>query len=53
MISGDSAIVGLAVMIACLPIPGYVAKWIQDVQVAQMKKTDARVQAVSESGLHY
>ena len=44
-----SAMVGLAVMVACLPLPGYVAKLSQDVQVARMKKTDARVQGVSES----
>jgi ABC transporter transmembrane region len=45
----NSALVGLAVMIACLPLPGYIARLTQDVQVARMKKTDARVQSVSES----
>ncbi|KAH6916771.1 ATP-binding cassette transporter [Coprinopsis sp. MPI-PUGE-AT-0042] len=48
-ILGWSAMVGLAVMVACLPLPGYLAKLIQDVQVARMKKTDARVQSVSET----
>ncbi|KAH6916785.1 ATP-binding cassette transporter [Coprinopsis sp. MPI-PUGE-AT-0042] len=48
-ILGWSAMVGLAVMVICLPLPGYVAKLIQDVQVARMKKTDARLQSVSET----
>ncbi|KAH6916807.1 ATP-binding cassette transporter [Coprinopsis sp. MPI-PUGE-AT-0042] len=48
-ILGWSAMVGLAVMVICLPLPGYIAKLIQDVQVARMKKTDARVQSVSET----
>jgi hypothetical protein len=44
-----SAMVGLAVMVACLPLPGYIVKFIQQVQVARMKSTDARVEKVSES----
>ena len=47
-INESSAIVGLAVMIVCLPLPGYVMKFIQRVQVTRMKKTDARVQAATE-----
>lgn len=31
------------------PIPGYVAKRIQDVQVVRLNATDARVQTVTES----
>jgi len=37
-ILGWSAFVGLAVMVALFPIPGYVAKMIQGVQVTRMKK---------------
>jgi hypothetical protein len=40
---------GLLVMILLFPIPGYVAKMIQGVQVARMDKTDARVQSVTET----
>ena len=36
-------------MILLFPLPGYVARLIQDVQVNRLKKTDARVQTVSES----
>jgi ABC-type multidrug transport system fused ATPase/permease subunit len=46
---GWSAFVGLAVMLILFPIPGYLAKKIQDVQVQRMKKTDARVQTVTET----
>ena len=35
-------------MIACLPIPGYLARKQQEVQTTLMKKTDARVQAATE-----
>lgn len=47
--TGFSAFVGLAIMLLLFPIPGYVAKQIQGVQVARLKKTDARVQTVTES----
>ncbi|KAH9480784.1 ATP-binding cassette transporter abc4 [Psilocybe cubensis] len=45
---GWSSFVGLAAMIMCLPIPGYAAKLLQDVQRHRMKMTDARVQDVTE-----
>ena len=48
LIAFDSTFVGLAVMIACLPIPGYLARKQQEVQRTLMKKTDARVQAATE-----
>ncbi|KAI0045217.1 P-loop containing nucleoside triphosphate hydrolase protein [Auriscalpium vulgare] len=48
-ILGWSAFVGMAVMIALFPLPGYVSKVIQTVQKETMKKTDARVQAVTET----
>ncbi|KAG6837885.1 hypothetical protein H0H93_013038 [Arthromyces matolae] len=49
LVLGWSAFVGLATMILLFPIPGYVAKRIQDVQVIRLKQTDARVQTVTES----
>ncbi len=44
-----SAFVGLAIIIVMFPFPGYVTKLIQDAQKIKMKKTDARVQMVTES----
>ena len=44
-----SAFVGLGVIVLLFPLPGYVTKLIQDVQVIRLKKTDARVQTVTES----
>ncbi|KAJ6589838.1 P-loop containing nucleoside triphosphate hydrolase protein [Mycena vulgaris] len=46
---GWSAFVGMGVMVALFPVPGYVAKLEQTVQKATLKKTDARVQTVSET----
>ncbi|KAF9483590.1 hypothetical protein BDN70DRAFT_990288 [Pholiota conissans] len=46
---GWSTFVGFGVTIALLPLPGYVAKKIQQTQSQRMKHTDARVQAVSEA----
>ncbi|KAG6885716.1 hypothetical protein C0993_010889 [Termitomyces sp. T159_Od127] len=43
------AFVGLLSIIMLFPIPGYVAKRIQDVQVVRLKATDARVQTVTET----
>ncbi|GLB36501.1 putative atp-binding cassette [Lyophyllum shimeji] len=45
---GWSAFVGLATILLLFPVPGYVAKRIQDVQVVRLKATDARVQTVTE-----
>ncbi len=44
----SSAFVGLAVMILLFPIPGLVARKIEKVQNQRLKRTDARVQVVSE-----
>ncbi|KAJ7729547.1 hypothetical protein DFH07DRAFT_850204 [Mycena maculata] len=44
-----SAFVGMGVMVALFPLPGYVAKLQQTIQKAAMKKTDARVQTVTET----
>ncbi|KAJ7481603.1 hypothetical protein FB451DRAFT_1030640 [Mycena latifolia] len=46
---GWSAFVGMGVMVALFPLPGYVANWQRAVQKTMLKKTDARVQTVSES----
>ncbi|KAJ1309716.1 hypothetical protein OPQ81_006481 [Rhizoctonia solani] len=48
-ILGWSAVIGMAVMVLSFPIPGKVAHIINNVQVSRMKKTDARVQTVTES----
>ncbi|KAI0774725.1 multidrug resistance-associated ABC transporter [Trametes elegans] len=48
-ILGWSAFVGLAAMTLLFPVPGYVASKIQGVQTEKMKKTDARVQDVTET----
>ncbi|KAJ7797502.1 P-loop containing nucleoside triphosphate hydrolase protein [Mycena olivaceomarginata] len=46
---GWSAFVGMAVILALFPLPGYVAKLQQGAQKATLKKTDARVQTVTET----
>ncbi|TBU53541.1 hypothetical protein BD310DRAFT_937787 [Dichomitus squalens] len=48
-ILGWSAFVGMIAMILLFPIPGYIASKIQGVQQEKMKKTDARVQNVTET----
>ncbi|TCD66627.1 hypothetical protein EIP91_001094 [Steccherinum ochraceum] len=45
---GWSAFVGLGVTALMFPIPGLIASRIQKTQVEKMKKTDARVQSVTE-----
>ncbi|KAI0640442.1 P-loop containing nucleoside triphosphate hydrolase protein [Trametes meyenii] len=47
-ILGWSALVGLAMMIITLPLPGYITKLIQGVQKEKMRRTDSRVQTVTE-----
>ncbi|CAA7262822.1 unnamed protein product [Cyclocybe aegerita] len=46
---GWSAFVGLITMVILLFVPGYVTKKVQEVQALRMKKTDARVQDVTEA----
>ncbi|KAF8957025.1 multidrug resistance-associated ABC transporter [Flammula alnicola] len=46
---GWSSFVGFGVMLILLPLPGWVAKKIQQAQAQRMKATDARVQTVSEA----
>ncbi|KAG9103574.1 hypothetical protein FRC06_009826 [Ceratobasidium sp. 370] len=48
-ILGWSAVVGMTAMVLSFPIPGKVAQLVNNVQVERMKKTDARVQGVTES----
>ncbi|KAG0697813.1 hypothetical protein DFH29DRAFT_984146 [Suillus ampliporus] len=48
-ILGWSAFVGLAVMITLFPLPGFIAQKTQKVQTEKMKKTDSRVQTVTET----
>ncbi|KZV63784.1 P-loop containing nucleoside triphosphate hydrolase protein [Peniophora sp. CONT] len=47
-ILGWGAFVGIAVMVLLLPLPGYLATSLHGVQESTMKKTDARVQVVTE-----
>ncbi|KAJ7496820.1 P-loop containing nucleoside triphosphate hydrolase protein [Mycena latifolia] len=49
-ILGWSAIVGLAVMVACLPLPAYLTlRIMRSVQISRMTRTDERVQVVTET----
>ncbi|KAH8986098.1 hypothetical protein EDB92DRAFT_1818411 [Lactarius akahatsu] len=48
-ILGWSAFAGMAVMVLLFPIPGTVAGKIQKIQRETMKRTDARVQAATET----
>ncbi|TFK44019.1 multidrug resistance-associated ABC transporter [Crucibulum laeve] len=45
---GWSAFIGFSVILIFIPIPGLVTKKIQSVQVKRMRKTDERVQVVTE-----
>ncbi|TFK34746.1 multidrug resistance-associated ABC transporter [Crucibulum laeve] len=46
---GWSAFVGFSTILILFPIPGWIAKKLQTVQQKKMKKTDARIQIVSEA----
>ncbi|KAH9480738.1 ATP-binding cassette transporter abc4 [Psilocybe cubensis] len=46
---GWSAFVGLFTIVALFPVPGYIAKLIQGAQRVRMKKTDARIQDITEA----
>ncbi|KAJ7119364.1 hypothetical protein C8R43DRAFT_1112474 [Mycena crocata] len=46
---GWSAFVGMGVMVVSFPLPGYVAKLSQTVQQQRLKRTDSRVQVVTET----
>ncbi|KIJ45713.1 hypothetical protein M422DRAFT_227467 [Sphaerobolus stellatus SS14] len=45
---GFSAILGIVLSAVTLPLPGYIAKLMNKIQTDRMKKTDARVQTVTE-----
>ncbi|KAJ7286214.1 hypothetical protein C8J57DRAFT_1446843 [Mycena rebaudengoi] len=49
LVLGWSAFVGMGIMIALFPVPGYVAKLVQTVQQKRLERTDARVQVVTET----
>ncbi|KAG8882444.1 hypothetical protein FRB97_008260 [Tulasnella sp. 331] len=46
---GWAAFVGLGVMILTFPVPGKISAMVNDLQAERMKKTDARVQTISDS----
>ncbi|KAJ7501621.1 hypothetical protein B0H11DRAFT_2275231 [Mycena galericulata] len=46
---GWSAFVGMGVMVLLFPLPGYVANLVQTVQQQHLKRTDSRVQVVTET----
>uniref|UniRef100_A0A8H7XP05 P-loop containing nucleoside triphosphate hydrolase protein n=1 Tax=Psilocybe cubensis TaxID=181762 RepID=A0A8H7XP05_PSICU len=48
-ILGWSAIVGIISILLLLPVPGYVGGKLQNIHRQRMKKTEARVQAVTET----
>ncbi|KAH7099122.1 ATP-binding cassette transporter [Auriculariales sp. MPI-PUGE-AT-0066] len=48
IVLGSSAFVGLAAMIATFPVPGLIAAKVNSIYIERMKKTDARVQDVTE-----
>ncbi|KAJ7505414.1 hypothetical protein B0H11DRAFT_420761 [Mycena galericulata] len=49
LILGWSSFVGLAVILVTLPLPSYLAKTLQNLQKSSRRKTDARVQQVTET----
>ncbi|KAJ6468064.1 P-loop containing nucleoside triphosphate hydrolase protein [Mycena vitilis] len=49
VILGWSVWVGVASIVLLAPVPGYMAKLVQSVQKERLKRTDERVQAVSEA----
>ncbi|PPQ73485.1 hypothetical protein CVT26_010187 [Gymnopilus dilepis] len=46
---GWSAIIGFATIVILLPAPGFLAKRIQGIQGKKLERTDARVEAVTET----
>ncbi|KAL0579441.1 hypothetical protein V5O48_002547 [Marasmius crinis-equi] len=49
VVLGWSAFVGLTMMVLMLPVPGLIARMVQKVQDQRMKRTDGRVQSVTET----
>jgi hypothetical protein len=46
-----SAVIGMSFMVLSFPITGKLAQLVNDVQTNQMKRTDERIQTISESTL--
>ncbi|KAF7978930.1 hypothetical protein HWV62_44135 [Athelia sp. TMB] len=46
---GWSSFVGIAIIVICLPIPGYVSKQMQSSQKKKMQATDDRIQRITET----
>ncbi|KAJ6566068.1 P-loop containing nucleoside triphosphate hydrolase protein [Mycena capillaripes] len=46
---GWSVLVGVASIILLVPVPGYMAKLVQSVQKERLKRTDNRIQSVTEA----
>ncbi|KAJ3717073.1 hypothetical protein C8R42DRAFT_724713 [Lentinula raphanica] len=44
-----SIFVGYGFMLICLPLPGYIARFMSRIQVTKKQKTDARIQSVTEA----
>lgn len=51
VVLGWSAFAGLATMILTFPVPGWIASKVHTISKERMKKTDARIQQVTESAL--
>ncbi|KAF5314793.1 hypothetical protein D9758_017505 [Tetrapyrgos nigripes] len=49
IVLGWSSFVGLATIVIMFPIPGYLVKLVQRAQKDKMKKTDARIETVTET----
>ncbi|KDQ20385.1 hypothetical protein BOTBODRAFT_305749 [Botryobasidium botryosum FD-172 SS1] len=49
IILGWCALVGIGFMVISIPLPGKIAQLVNNVQKERMKRTDGRVQAVTES----
>ncbi|KAF8157949.1 ABC transporter type 1, transmembrane domain-containing protein [Crassisporium funariophilum] len=45
---GWSVFIGIAVAVMLIPLPGYVANMVREIQVQKMRKVDTRIQAVVE-----
>ncbi|TDL20538.1 P-loop containing nucleoside triphosphate hydrolase protein [Rickenella mellea] len=48
-IIGWSSFVGMGIIVVCLPLPAYISKLGMQAQQGKMKKTDERIQAVTET----
>lgn len=49
LVACDSAFVGIVTLVALIPVPGQVMKYVGVVRNAQMQVTDGRIQTVTES----